>query len=646
VTEISDRLEHARGALAGKEWQEAYEVLAELDRTENLDAEDLNGLADAAWWTGRMDESIEARTRTYAARLERGEHRAASMSALRLARDHELKRSGLQGAWFARAERLLVDEDDCPEQGFLERARSRLALAAGDLDAAIAHAERTLDLGSRFQNRDLMALGLHDKGSALVRQGAAETGLALIDEATVAAVSGELNPFVTGIIYCGVIAASFDVADLGRAGNWTEAAKRWCERQSISGFPGVCRVNRAEVMRLRGSWPEAEEEIRKAVAELNEFAPSVAASAFYELGELQLRMGDLAAAEESFRQAHGLGAGPQPGLALLRLANGDVDAARRGLRRALSDEPRDRPSRARFLPASVEISLAAGEIAEARAASEELAEIAQDYGTPALAAHAAAAAGAVALAEGETDSALRDLHRAIRLYQEVETPYEAARVRLLAAEAYGLEADADAAELELRAAHATFDRLGAMREVRRTAEALGRLAATAGGDRAGRTFLYTDICDSTPLVEAMGDEAWAGLVGWHDRTLRALFGEYGGEEVEHSGDGFFVAFPDAKRAVECAAAIQRRLAAHRRTNGFAPEVRIGVHAAEASRSAAGYSGKGVHEAARVGALGGPGEIYASLTTARLVDGIAYSEPQMVRLKGISDPVDVVTIDWR
>jgi tetratricopeptide (TPR) repeat protein len=247
-----------------------------------------------------------------------------------------------------------------------------------------------------------------------------------------------------------------------------------------------------------------------------------------------LRMGDFSAAEESFRQAHGLGVDPQPGLALLRLANGEVEPAHRGLRRALSDEARNRLSRARLLPASVEISLAAGEIDEARVASEELAEIARDYGTPALAAHAAAAAGAVALAEKEADSALRELRRAIRLYQEVETPYEAAGVRLLAAEAYRLDGDADAAELELRAAHATFDRLGAMRDVRRAAEALGRLAAAAGGERTGRTFLSTDICDSTPLVEAIGDEAWVGLVGWHDRTLRELFGEHGGEEVDHS----------------------------------------------------------------------------------------------------------------
>jgi class 3 adenylate cyclase len=605
MTETADRLEQARAALEDKDWSRAYELLTELDRTERLDAEDLNGLADAAWWTGRMDEAIEAQTRAYAARLERGEQRAAALSALRLARDHELKRSGLQGAWLARAERLLADDEDCPEQGYLERNRSRLALAAGDFDAAIAHAERVIEIGSRFGERDLMALGLYDKGAALVRQGQAESGLALIDEATVAAVSGELNPRVTGIIYCNVIATSFDVADLARAGSWTEAAKRWCERQSISGFPGVCRVNRAEVMRLRGSWPEAEEEIRTAVAELEDFAPSVAASAFYELGELRLRMGDLAGADEAFRQAHGLGVEPQPGLALLRLANGEVEAAHRGLRRALSDEVRNRLSRARLLPASVEISLAVGELEEARAASEELAEIAQDYGTPALAAHAASAAGAVALAEHDAETALRDLRQAIRLYQEVETPYEAARVRLLAAEAYQLDGDADAAELELRAAQATFDRLGAARDVRRAVETLGRMSATAGGERTGRTFVYTDIVDSTPLVEAIGDEAWTGLVGWHDRTLRGLFEEYGGEEVDHAGDGFFVAFPDPKSAVECAAAVQRRLAAHRRTNGFAPEVRIGVHAAEASRSGAGYSGKGVHEAARVGALGGP-----------------------------------------
>src|SRR5918999_4475739 len=355
MTEISDRLEQGRAALEGKGWRQAYEILSELDRTERLEAEDLERLADAAWWTGRMDEAIETRTRAYAGRLDRGEQRPAAVIALHLARDHELKRSGLQGAWLARAERLLKGEEECPEHGYLERTRSRLALAAGDFDSAIAHAERTLELGSRFGDRNLMALGLHDKGSALVRHGDAETGLALIDEATVAAVSGELNQYATGIVYCGVISASRDVADLARAGNWTEAAERWCDRQAISGFPGICRVNRAEVMRLRGTWPEAEAEIQRAVDELHDFAPDVAGLAFYELGELQLRMGDLAAAEQAFRDAHALGTDPHPGLALLRLARGEVDAARRGMRRAL-DGKADRLVRPRRLPAQVEVA--------------------------------------------------------------------------------------------------------------------------------------------------------------------------------------------------------------------------------------------------------------------------------------------------
>jgi class 3 adenylate cyclase len=647
MTETVDRLEQGRAAIVAGSWRHAYELLHELDGEAPLEAaEDLEALGEAAWWTGRMDEAIDAQTRAYAARLERGEPRAAAMNALRNNRDHEHMRSGLAGAWFARAERLLGAEPDCPEQGYLMRARSRIALVGGDFDSAIAHADRTLELGTRHGDRNLMALGIHDKGAALVRQGHVEEGLALLDEATVAAVSGELDRMPTAIVYCGIIAACRDLADLARAADWTEAAKRWCERQEISGFPGICRVNRAEVMRLRGSWPEAEEEIHRAVEELEGFAPDVAGFAFYELGELQYRMGDLGAAEDAFRQAHALGLDPQPGLALLRLARGEIEPARRALQRALADEQWNRLARARLLPAYVQVSIAAGVVEEARAAAEELAEIAEDYGTTAIQANAASAAGAVVLAEGDTGAAIPELRRAIRLHQEIETPYEAARVRLLVAEAYRLEGDTDEADLELRAAHATFERLGAPRDARQAAEKLGRLSTATPGDRAARTFLYTDICDSTPLVQAIGDDAWAGLVGWHDRTLRSLFGEHGGEEVDHAGDGFFVAFPDPRSAVECAAAVQRRLADHRRTNGFAPEVRIGVHAAEASRSGVGYSGKGVHEAARVGALGGPGEIYASLSTAQLVDGLAFSEPQTVSLKGISEPVDVVTIDWR
>jgi class 3 adenylate cyclase len=160
-----------------------------------------------------------------------------------------------------------------------------------------------------------------------------------------------------------------------------------------------------------------------------------------------------------------------------------------------------------------------------------------------------------------------------------------------------------------------------------------------------RTFVFTDVVSSTNLIEVIGDEAWQDLVGWHDRTLRALFSEYEGAEIDSAGDGFFVAFDSAETALACAIAVQRRLAEHRREHGFAPQVRIGVHAAEATASAAGYHGKGVHEAARLGALAGGGEIIASLTTIDSAE-VGYSNPRTVELKGISEPVEIVTVDWR
>ncbi|HEU6443622.1 MAG TPA: adenylate/guanylate cyclase domain-containing protein [Gaiellaceae bacterium] len=643
MAEVAERLEQARAAAASGAWPQAYALLSECG-PDLTDAEELELLGESAWWTGRVDESVDARTRAVTAWLERGEEPRAGVLSLKIGRELEHKRSPLAKAWYSRAERLLAERSDTPEYGYLVRKRAREAIARGAYEEALRHAEETLEIGTRHRDRDLMALGLHDKGTILVRQGQVEEGMSLLDEATVAAVSGELGPYNTAVVYCGIIAACRDLGDIARAGDWTEAAKRWCERQSISGFPGVCRVNRAEIMRLRGSWPEAEEEIRRAVDELHDFAPDIAGVAFYELGELQLRMGDLAAAEQAFRDAHALGTDPHPGLALLRLARGEVDAARRGMQRAL-DATSDPLRRARLLPGQLEVALATQDADGARAVAAELDRTARQYGTATLEAWAALAAGEVGLAEGDLETAHADLERAIGLFHEVEAPYEAARARMHQAEAYRRGGDAAAAELELAAAQATFERLGAARDARSAAEALARVDG-GSGTRTGRTFLFTDISDSTPLVEAIGDEAWQNLIGWHDRTLRALFAEHGGEEVEHPGDGFFVAFPDAQSAADCAVAVQRSLAEHRRTHGFAPQLRAGIHAAEAQQSGGSYWGKGVHEAARIGGLAAGGEIVASRATAEQLTGVASSEPRVVELKGIAEPVEVVTLSWR
>ncbi len=271
----------------------------------------------------------------------------------------------------------------------------------------------------------------------------------------------------TAVIYCNAISACRQLADHRRAGEWTAAAKRWCDRQAISGFPGVCRVYRAEVMRLHGHWTEAEKEASKAYTELETFAPSVARVALHELGEIRLRLGDLAAARDAFHEARQLGRDPQPGAALLLLADGDTDGAASSIKRALASEVSDRLARIRLLPVQVEIALARNDLETAHAAQAEIAEISADFDAPAVHAAARHAAGAICLAEGDTTQAGSYLREAIRLWEEASVPYEAARARELQAIAYQQEGDMSGAELELESACATFVKLGAAPDSRR-----------------------------------------------------------------------------------------------------------------------------------------------------------------------------------
>ncbi|MDQ4109225.1 MAG: adenylate/guanylate cyclase domain-containing protein, partial [Actinomycetota bacterium] len=232
-----------------------------------------------------------------------------------------------------------------------------------------------------------------------------------------------------------------------------------------------------------------------------------------------------------------------------------------------------------------------------------------------------------------------------RLWREIDAPFEAATDSMLLAEALIAQGDGEGAKLELEGARKTFDRLGAMPDSRRAAALLAG-ATRAPAAREIRTFMFTDIVGSTALVEAIGDEAWHDLIHWHDEALRRCFVENAGEEVDHAGDGFFVAFPDAGVAIRCATAIQRKLAEHRRDHGFAPRVRIGLHAAEASRVGQDYEGAGVHAAARIGALADGGEIIASVETLEGIGDVRVGEPREVELKGFAKPVQVVSVDWR
>jgi len=641
-----------REAAARSAWREAYELLKRADESERLAGEDLAMLGEAAWWLGRIDECIATRERAYSDFLDRGDNRTAAMMALSLANDHFQKLAHSIGAgWFNKAERLLEDEPDCAEKGMLSTMHAMSALTMGDNERVLAYADQTLDIGQRFGDRDVQAFGLLLKGTAMLGLGRVDEGLGLLDEATVAAVSGELKPLSTGIIYCIAISSTASIADYGRAGQWTEASKRWCDRQSIAGFPGICRVHRAEIMRLRGSWADAEQEARRALVELQAFNLEYAAEGFYELGEVRLRMGDLEGADEAFRQANELGREPQPGLALSWLAQGRNDAAGNAIRRALEDPTHDQLQRMRLLPGAVEVELALGDFEAAHSAVDEMEKIAEIYNSTAFTASALCARGGLELAEGDPGAAIRSLRQSARLWREADLPYESARARLMLGLAYRADGDEDSAALELGAAKASFEKLGAVLDLRRAQDLLGNDVAAGvprtavPAQRVTKTFMFTDIVGSTNLAAAMGEQAWGNVLSWHDETLRELFTAHHGEEVKQLGDGFFVAFDDATEAVECAVGIQHGLSEHGKKAGFAPQVRIGLHSSEATRKGRDYEGMAVHEAARIGAIAGPGEILASedvIAAARLRWPVG--DLRAVELKGVSESVKVATIE--
>ena len=458
----AEHLEPARAAFARTAWREAYDGLRAADAAGVLEAEDLERLAESAWWLSNGTASLRARERAYRQYLQRGEPRAAAWVALALAEDHfhRLARSVGQG-WLRRAERHLEGLPHVPERGWLYRLRFVVALAERKPEEAMEHADRALEIARRVGDTDLEALALQDRGRALVALGRVKEGMALMDEAMTAATAGELTPRTTGRAYCNMLSTCERLGDVGRAAEWYDAAQSWSEPYTRSGYPGICRVYRAGILRLRGSLREAEHEARRAADELVDFLADVAGEAFYELGEIRLRLGDLPGAEEMFSEAHSRGRDPQPGLALLRLSEGKTEAARLMIERVLSDPSLPALDRAKLLPALVEIGVACGEIAAAAEGVSELDTITTTYTSPALVASAALARGRVELAHGRVELAMLHLRRACRLWAEIDLPIELAQTRLLLSRAYSALGNTDEAELEERTAQAAMDRIGA-----------------------------------------------------------------------------------------------------------------------------------------------------------------------------------------
>jgi DNA-binding CsgD family transcriptional regulator/3-hydroxyisobutyrate dehydrogenase-like beta-hydroxyacid dehydrogenase len=463
---VGDELERGREAYARRRWAEAHESLLRVDGQGSLAAEDLELLATAAYMLGRDGEQQSALERAHQAHLERGDRRRAVQCAFWLGVHLLLRREAARAnGWFARAQRLLEqDEGECVEQGYVLVATDLQHSVAAEWEAAYAAAAAAAEIAERFADADLLALALMDQGRHLVRQGRVREGLEKLDEAMVVATAQQLSPIVTGLVYCSVIDGCQELHELGRAGEWTAALTEWCDGQpGLVPFTGTCLIHRAELMQLRGQWPEAFEEARLAAERFAQRSNDAAAGdALYRQGEILRLQGNLAAAEEAYRAASRSGREPQPGLAQLRHAQGRTGAATAAIEQALAATT-NWVERARLLPAAVEIVLAAGDRERAQALTGELDEIATRYGSSFLRAHVAQARGAVALADGDARGALLALRRAWKLWQELEAPYEGARARLLAADACRAIGDEETAALELDAARATLERLGAAR---------------------------------------------------------------------------------------------------------------------------------------------------------------------------------------
>jgi DNA-binding CsgD family transcriptional regulator len=473
-------IERGREAYDRSAWADAFASLSQADEAGGLERGDLELLAVAAYMLGRVDQFFVALERAHHAHLAAEEPLQAARSAVYLGINLALQGDMAQaGGWLARAHRLVEQHgEDCAERGYLMLPQAFQHEAAGDYDAALGAAGEAAAAGERFHDRDLFALGAHTQGQMLIKQGRVEEGFRLLDEAMLAAVGGELSPIVTGVVYCGAIAGCEEAYELRRAHEWTDALARWWEEQpELVAFTGRCLAHRAEILLLHGDWRGALDEARRGQKRCEEAMNRLAAGqAAYQQAEVQRRRGELGAAEAAYREANALGHEPQPGLALLRLAQGDADAAAAAIRRALA-ETAPQLQRSRLLPAYAEIMVAAGELQEARRAAAELREIAEAYPSAMLNAIAAHAEGSVELAAGEAGEALVPLRRAWQAWQELEAPYEAARARVLVALACRALGDEDTVTLELEAARAVFEGLGSTPEVTRV-DALARPGET------------------------------------------------------------------------------------------------------------------------------------------------------------------------
>ena len=600
-----DPLEAGREAYARRAWPEAYRLLLEADGQGALEPEDLEALAKSAWWIGLATESIAAFERAYALHLERGNRSMAAMMALTLRREYGAKMAGsVAKAWLHRAEHLLEGEPEAVAHGYLEIAHRELDFDRGNIEGALAHLDRAKEIASRLDDADLPVWVAMSRAEVLGTSGQLDEAFGLMEGAAAVAVGGELGPFTTGAVFCDVMSVCRETADYRRGSEWADVSKRWCERQDISGFPGICRVHRAEFMRLTGAWADAASEAERASEELQRFHPAAAGGAFHELGEVRLRMGDLEGAEEAFGQARALGDGaatgqgaPAPGAGAHGrrggLDQGRVSRRSRGTSsRGLGCSPRRRRSRRRWATSP-----------RRRPPRRSSRVIAEEFGTAAIRAAAAHASGLVALLREDAAEADQAVPRRAAALARDRRPVRSGDLHGAArGGAIGRGGDRSG---DARARGGPGHVRAARRDARHGADgcSVGR-----AGDSLGRRGRSARSCSPT----SWDPPRWSRRSGTRPGTTSCAgtttrFADASRQRCGRGGPShgrrLLRGVPGrAARRSRAPAMIQRTLADHRRAHGFAPQVRIGVHAAEATRAAGDYEGAGVHAAARIGAL--------------------------------------------
>ncbi len=466
ISRTDQTLIDAREAVELRNWQRAYDLLAAADSGGNLCGTDLEALGEAAIWTGRHDELIAARERAYALYLKSGDARRAGAVALALVANNVIRlRLAPAAGWFTKAKRHLEAEADCVEKGSLAFGESIFALATGNAEDGLRWARQAFDVGERFGDADLRALGLAFQGFALVQLSRVGEAMPFFDEAMASAVQGELGPMATGHVYCRTICACLEALDYRRALEWTEAIDKVANDSCTAGFHGDCRMHRASISIFRGEWVDGEREARRAGEESERFDLGHTAMALYEVGLVRMRTGDFDGAEDAFRRTMERGISAQPGLALLRLARGDATGASSSIKAAVAEAGVGSLRRARMLRPRSKSRTCWATATRRRPLPTSLAVSRAKYALRHSRQWLQARRVLPSSMQGDPGSAVALLREACRFWRDAEAPYELARARTHLASALSELGDTAAARLEIESARVSFERLGAVPDV-------------------------------------------------------------------------------------------------------------------------------------------------------------------------------------